>query len=100
MPETGIHLLEPDSASLRSQHKYRKRQRQDAEECQAPPALVMPAQFNRVLVDAECSHDGSVKHIGKLMEQEGKGLAKLYWSQEGVPYDCRWPVDAVGGVAP
>ena len=40
-----------------------------------PPPPPPPARYDRVLVDAECTHDGSLKHVAKLLQADDGGAA-------------------------
>jgi 16S rRNA C967 or C1407 C5-methylase (RsmB/RsmF family) len=40
-----------------------------------PPPTPTPVRYDRVLVDAECTHDGSLKHVAKLLQADDGGAA-------------------------
>jgi len=62
-PPEGVTVVEPDSGAARARHKHRKRSHDDSGPVSKTATDTL---FPRVLVDAECTHDGSVKHVAKL----------------------------------
>eukprot|EP00997_Jenningsia_sp_PLL12_P009655 NODE_665_length_1529_cov_65.807432_g545_i0.p1 GENE.NODE_665_length_1529_cov_65.807432_g545_i0~~NODE_665_length_1529_cov_65.807432_g545_i0.p1 ORF type:complete len:387 (-),score=86.86 NODE_665_length_1529_cov_65.807432_g545_i0:219-1379(-) len=61
LPVTGVHLVEPESGALRSAHKYSKRC--SGLSAEAPTSTPAPVGFSAVLVDAECTSEGHVRHL-------------------------------------
>ena len=68
----------------RGDRKQSRRKRQKLEsQSQGPPNL-----FDRVLVDAECAHDGSLKHIRKFFDSRGR-VSNLQTLEEHMPWLSR-----------
>ena len=74
--------LEPKFRTRRRKNKsWRAREKRAAKRARleaeaAPPRPPLPLeQYDRVLVDAECTHDGSLKHVAKLLLEDGDGAA-------------------------
>ena len=66
----------------RGDRKQGKRKRQKLEN-RSPPQ-----PFDRVLVDAECAHDGSLKHIRKFFDSRGR-VSNLQALEEHMPWLSR-----------
>lgn len=60
-----------DMAPPRGRGQRGRKRKLEAAGAGAPPAAPAPERFDRVLVDAECTHDGSLRHIDKYRTQWG-----------------------------
>lgn len=48
------------------------------------PTELIAAQYDKVLVDAQCTHDGSIKHIRKHAENDWRGFDLTQFSRENL----------------
>eukprot|EP00993_Chasmostoma_nieuportense_P001803 NODE_2651_length_1126_cov_77.824825_g2529_i0.p1 GENE.NODE_2651_length_1126_cov_77.824825_g2529_i0~~NODE_2651_length_1126_cov_77.824825_g2529_i0.p1 ORF type:complete len:343 (+),score=54.04 NODE_2651_length_1126_cov_77.824825_g2529_i0:78-1106(+) len=73
LPLHGITLMMPDHESCRTMHLRASRSSAEGLGVHSHKAVQL---YDRVLVDAECSHDGSARHVEK---QAGD----LFWIRDG-----------------
>ena len=74
-----------DGEELLSQGLTRGDRKQSRRKRQKTEAAGAPELFDRVLVDAECAHDGSLKHIRKFFDHRGR-VSNLQTLEEHMPW--------------
>ena len=80
VPPAGVVIM--DYADETTGRRRQKRRSGSAGQEEAEPGVVVET-FDRVMVDAECTTDGSLRHVQKVAEKGGDWGALSEWAAKG-----------------